>query len=212
MERRTVNTVVTLAVIAVASLLYARPFFPSFFEKSHKPTSRILLPAPSAGESEAALAKMRSELDKVEGFTHYRAKTTPTNMRQKTGIYVSFVKSSTSVATAAVEAAMHVVYAGNDWIFFKSLVSNCDGAKFEFEFNPKRHVAGGRVEEWASIAISERAYFEFLYDCAMAKDSTIRLKGKFIYDHKMSPKEKQAILDTLAAFQALGGSFELPYE
>ncbi len=213
MNRSTVNTVVTLAVVGAVSILYAKALFPKFFEKTPEPTARVLVPAPTKDEGEAALAKMRIVEDKVDGLTRYRAKSTPTNMRGRTGIYLTFIKFPPSFGSPAVGAAMHVVYSDSDWIFFESLVSNCDGAKFEFELKPEHHVgASGQIEEWASVAISKRVYFEFLYDCAIAKDSTIRLNGKFFYDHKMSPKEKQAILDTLTAFLAMGGSFDLPYE
>jgi len=196
--------------------------------------ARPKLPKPTKGEGEAALAKMRVEEDKVTGVTRYAAKAAPEDPRRKTGIYLSFAVTADKDTTGA---RMLVAYSGNDWIFFNSLVSNCDGVKHKFNFAPDpsatdlanptiadldhlndlisitrdTHVGGnGKVYEWASVLILKRKYFEFLHTCAKAKEATIRLNGKFTHDHKMSPKEKQAILDTFAAFQAKGGSFELP--
>lgn len=211
MKRSTVNTLVTLAVLSVAVGIFVMPFFQHEAEEPPESAARVLLPAPTKEVGAAAVARMRIDEDKIERFKRYRAKTTPTHIRERTGIYLSFFEFPNRPAN--VSAAMHVVFAGDDWIFFESLVSNCDGARFEFEFSPEHHIgARGRVEEWATVVISKRIYFEFLYDCAMAKDATIRLKGKFVYDHTMSPKEKQAIIDTLVAFQAKGGSLDLPYE
>jgi hypothetical protein len=196
--------------------------------------ARPKLPKPTKEEGAAALAKMRVQEDKVEGFKRYIAKATPEDPRRETGIYLSFAITADK---GTVGAGMLVAYAGDDWIFFNALVGNCDGVKHKFDFAPDpsatdlanptiadldhltdlatitrdTHVgSNGKVYEWADVRIAKRKYFEFLHACAKAKESTIRLQGKFTHDHKMSPKEKRAILDTFAAFQAKGGSFNLP--
>lgn len=166
-------------------------------------------PGMSDKEKAATLAKMRKKHDKMEDVTWYYAKSSPSTLSSNVVMVYLGEKGG------SVWPRFRVQYTGDDWLFFHRLLANCDGTRFDFTFEPKPETEvgyGGRVHEWVDVQLT-KLHLGFVRFCAKSKDMTVRLEGKKFYrDRTVKAREKQAIMDALAAFEAKGGDLDgLPW-
>ena len=157
--------------------------------------------AEAAGK--AAVAKLKTEKDEVEGITWYKPSCYPTYSNTR-----CFVLPYIGERNGQYWLRCKVDYANDEWVFFTSVIFSVDGVKrdtIEFDYGDvTRDTAfGAKLYEAADFAPTD-AQIEILRDIANSEKTIIRFQGSnYYYDFTISAKDKQGIKDVLDAYEYL---------
>ena len=172
-------------------------------EKSNVSNYKTLSEAPQklkAEKRQNATAKLKSETDKVEGTTWYKAKVNPdyANVRSYALPYIGTSSGFTWLR-------LKYLYTGDSWIFFKSITISVDGKRYEAEFSywDVERDNNTDVWEWVDVSATD-ADIEMLKAIANSKETIVRFRGdQYHYDLVVSQSDKNGIKDVLAAYEAM---------
>lgn len=150
-----------------------------------------------AKEQKAKVKEMLSEYDKYETVTwYYNSIFKHYNNSNNVSLYVGCKDKQ-------VWLCFRASYYGSDWIFF-------DSAKFSYgeetatlffsHSDVERDNSGGYVWEWINIAAGDK---DVLRAIAESPDASIRFAGKYVHEHKLTKREKSAMLQVLDGYEAL---------
>lgn len=152
---------------------------------------------------EAAVAKLKTEKDEVEGITWYKPSCYPKYSNTR-----CFVLPYIGKQNGQYWLRCKVDYANDNWVFFTSIVINVDGVKRDtIDFNyadvTRDTVIGGKLYESADFAPGGTR-LTLLSDIANSQKTIIRFQGSdYYYDFEVPAKDKQGIKDVLAAYDYL---------
>ena len=151
----------------------------------------------------AAVAKLKTEKDEVEGITWYMPSSWPTY--SNTRCYVlPYIGEQNGNAWLKCK----VDYAANDWVFFTQIIINVDGEKrdtvyFDYGDVTRDTALGAKLYEAADFTPST-SQVQLLTDIANSQKAIIRFQGSdYYYDFTVPDKDKQGIKDVLAAYDYL---------
>lgn len=150
-----------------------------------------------AKEQKAKAKKMRKKYDKYEKTTwYYNSTFKHYNKSNNVSLYIGRKEKH-------VWLRLRASYYGSDWIFF-------DSAKFSYgeeiatllfsRSDVERDNSGGYVWEWIDIAAGDT---DVLRAIAESPDASIRFAGKYVHEHKLTKREKSAMLQVLDGYEAL---------
>lgn len=157
--------------------------------------------AEAAGK--AAVAKLKTEKDEVEGITWHYPSSYPQYANSR-----CFVLPYIGEQSGNYWLRCKVDYAANDWVFFTQIVINIDGVKrdtinFDYSDVTRDTVLGGKLWEAADFA-PDNNRIQLLTDIANSQKTVIRFQGSdYYYDFTVPDKDKQGIKDVLAAYEYL---------
>ena len=157
--------------------------------------------AEAAGK--AAVAKLKTEKDEVEGITWHYPSSYPQYANSR-----CFVLPYIGEQSGNYWLRCKVDYAANDWVFFTQIVINIDGVKrdtinFDYSDVTRDTVLGGKLWEAADFA-PDNNRVQLLTDIANSQKTVIRFQGSdYYYDFTVPDKDKQGIKDVLAAYEYL---------
>nr|DAM51836.1 MAG TPA: hypothetical protein [Caudoviricetes sp.] len=157
--------------------------------------------AEAAGK--AAVAKLKTEKDEVEGITWHYPSSYPQYANSR-----CFVLPYIGEQGGNYWLRCKVDYAANDWVFFTQIVINIDGVKrdtinFDYSDVTRDTVLGGKLWEAADFA-PDNNQTQLLTDIANSQKTVIRFQGSdYYYDFTVPDKDKQGIKDVLAAYEYL---------
>ena len=172
-------------------------------EKSNVSNYSILSEAPQKLKTEkkqAAMSKLKSETDKVEGTTWYKASVHPNRVNER-----SYVLPYIGTKSDSTWLRLKYLYTGDSWIFFKSITVSVDGKRYDAEFSywDVERDSNTRVWEWVDVSATN-ADIEMLKAIASSKETIVRFKGdQYHYGLVVSQSDKSGINDVLAAYEAM---------
>nr|DAG05573.1 MAG TPA: hypothetical protein [Siphoviridae sp. ctNHj22] len=151
-------------------------------------------------EGKAAVSKLKTKKDEVEGITWYEPSCYPKYSNSR-----CFVLPYIGERDGHYWLCCKVDYANSNWVFFTSIVINIDGEKrdtIEFDYSDvtRDAVVGGNLYEVADF-VPGGTRLTLLSDIANSKKTIIRFQGSdYCYDFEVPEKDKQGIKDVLAAW------------
>ena len=149
----------------------------------------------------AAISKLKSTTDRVEGITWYEAKVHPTYTNTRSFVLPYIGKNSSNVWLR-----VKCNYTGDDWVFFENVIFVVDGEKYTKYFSyydVDRDNGYGDVWEVADFAPST-SDIEMLKKIADSKETIIRFEGDSKRrDITVKSTDKQAIKDVILAYEAM---------
>ena len=151
----------------------------------------------------AAVAKLNTEKDEVEGVTFYKPSCYPQYANTR-----CFVLPYIGEKSGNYWLRCKVDYTANDWVFFNKVIFSVDGVKrdtveFDYFDVTRDTVVGGKLWENADFAPST-SQIKLLEDIANSQKTIIRFQGSdYYYDFTVPDKDKQGIKDVLAAYDYL---------
>ena len=154
-------------------------------------------------EGKAAVGKLKTEKDEVEGITWHKPSSYPKYSNDR-----CFVLPYIGEKSGHYWLRCKVDYAANDWVFFTSIIFNVDGVKrdtinFDYYDVTRETVLGGKLYETADFAPTE-SQINLLRDIADSQKTIIRFQGSdYYYDYTVQDKDKNGIKDVLAAYDYL---------
>lgn len=158
-----------------------------------------------AAEKEKTIAqllkKMRVEDDRFQGATFYYHSSTPQNVGTRTHIIPGITRSDSGYT----HLFWFVDYTGDDWVFWDALTFVVDGKNYTKTVGYNDII---RDNEWSTVwevwiaAMTEKADIELFRSIAVSENAMVRFEGKYSYDMEISAKDKQAIADVLALYDA----------
>ena len=158
-----------------------------------------------AAEKEKTIAqllkKMRVEDDRFQGATFYYHSSTPQNVGTRTHIIPGITRSDSGYT----HLFWFVDYTGDDWVFWDALTFVVDEKNYTKTVGYNDII---RDNEWSTVwevwiaAMTEKADIELFRSIAVSENAMVRFEGKYSYDMEISAKDKQAIADVLALYDA----------
>ena len=154
----------------------------------------------------AALKKMRTSTDKVEGITWYKPSNKPryANLRSYVLPYIGKYNKS-----GAAWLRLDIHYTGDDWIFWTDVTFFIDGEKKyskSYDYYDIVRDVGHGVWEYVDI-LASKADITMLKEIADSEETIVRFKGEHHhYDLTVDASDKAAINDVLTAYDALKGT------
>lgn len=151
----------------------------------------------------AAVAKLKTENDDVEGITWYMPSSWPTYSNTR-----CYVLPYIGEQNGYKWLKCKVDYAANDWVFFTQVIFSVDGVKrdtvyFDYGDVTRDTALGAKLYESADFSPSS-SQIKLLEDIANSQKTIIRFQGSdYYYDFTVPDKDKQSIKDVLAAYDYL---------
>lgn len=152
-------------------------------------------------EKEAALAKLNSQTDKVEGITWYHSKNEPKYINSRSYVfpYIGQTNSRTILR-------LKCNYTGDNWIFYEKIIFLVDGEKYTKYFDYydiRRDNDYGDVWEVADFIPSD-SDIKMLEAIANSSETIVRFEGDDKRsDMTIKSADKQGIKDVLSAYEYL---------
>lgn len=152
-------------------------------------------------ENKKKLATLKKNVDDFSGYTWYE---NPyfTHYGSSNGISVYFgVKKGVSKSLR-----LKMSYSGSGWIFFDRAYLTYDGITRKIPFNEYDDKTSDnnsdQVWEWIDVNVDgpTKTYLE---NFARSPNAKMRLSGKYSKDRNLSKRERKAILDVLAGYDAV---------
>ncbi len=149
----------------------------------------------------AALSKLNSKYDRVEGITWYQPKAYPqyTDTRNFVLPYIGKRDSGTSWLR------LRMNYTGDDWIFWTEITFLIDGERSYKSFrysDIERDNDYGDVWEYGDSPVYD-SDIELLKKIANSKETIVRFEGTYRKDITISASDKTAIKQVLAAYEIM---------
>lgn len=154
---------------------------------------------------EAALRTLNTEYDKVQGLTWYEHKNKPMYIDTCCFIYPYIGRTDDGYTWLRVMVNYTDAKTNAGWIFFNKIIFCVDGENTTKYFNRNEIVRDNDTEVWETADFEPNSSeIQLLKDIANSTETIIRFEGDEYYDdHIVTAKEKQAILDVLAAYDYL---------
>lgn len=149
---------------------------------------------------EAALAKLNSSYDKVQGITWYEASAQPTYADTRSYVLPYIGKNSGNTWLR-----LHFHYSGKSWIFFEHVTIVVDGATYYKDFNYYDITRDNDTEVWEIADIEpDSKDIEMLWAIANSTETIVRFEGDSrYYDLTVNSKDKTAIKEVLTAYELM---------
>ncbi len=162
--------------------------------KKEKPTKEFV---------DAALKKMRTQIDDIKGITWYYDKSTPKyDNTNNIHLYIGQEK------TGNPWLRLRIRYSSSDWLFIESYNIKADSSVFTISTSygdVERDNSSGSIWEWYDSNVDNNILV-IVNSLIDAKNVKIRYNGQKYYNEKtVSQKEKRALKNVLDAYVALGG-------
>lgn len=150
--------------------------------------------------AKAAIGRLRTKYDKVEGITWYYAKCSPYYANTRSFILPYIGKRDSGYVWLRLE--YH--YTGDRWIFYEDITIVIDGEKYykSFDYSEvERDNGSGDVWEVVDVSPSS-SDIAMLEAIANSKETIVRFEGdERRKDITISAADKQGIKDVLAAYE-----------
>lgn len=148
---------------------------------------------------ESAAKKLSKEYDKFENITWYQDPSSPrSNATNNIKVYIGRKDRE-------VWLRYKISYTGENWLFIESYQLMVDGTSHTIIPTSVDRDNSSIVWEWMDAPVNS-SQLELLKSIAYSKDAKIRYEGpKYRHDRTITAKEKSAIKNVLAAFEAMGG-------
>jgi hypothetical protein len=149
----------------------------------------------------AAVSRMTTRHDKLEGVKWYRDRTSP-DYNNRNAFFLYFGEKSSSVWLR-----WRVQYFAEDWLFIQQFTVYADGVPYEYSgVDFERDHASGDIWEWYDASPTTRD-LEMIRAVIASKEATVRFEGRqYRNDRTISAEQKRALQRVLDAFAAKGGS------
>lgn len=156
--------------------------------------------ADKEARAKVALAKLKSEYDRVEGITWYYPSTYPKYIDTRSYILPYIGKRDSGYSWLRLE----MNYTGDDWIFWTKITFVVDGEKYykSFGYFDVERDSDGDVWECVDISPSD-SDIELLRKIADSKETIVRFEGDYRKDITISANDKTAIKQVLDAYDIL---------
>lgn len=149
---------------------------------------------------EKLLNKMKAEEDRFNQVTFYTHTTAP----QYDDIRSYIIPYIGRTDSGYTYLCWYCDYTGDDWIFWDTMTFIIDGTKYtkSVGYNAvARDNAWGNVWEVYNANVSD-SDIQLFRSIAASEETEVRFSGKYVYDMTISAKDKQAIADVLALYDA----------
>lgn len=144
----------------------------------------------------------REKKDEFESNSWVQPKVMPP-YRNQNGMYLYFAKSGSNVSNLRFV----IQYYGDDWLFVNSVKFNIDGQNFDYYPDSWDKDNDADVWEWTDQRV-ESEDLPLLRAIANGKSVKYRLVGsQYVSDKTLSQKYINSIKNTLAYYEAQGGTF-----
>jgi hypothetical protein len=162
-------------------------------------------------KKESAIAKamlyMKDYRFEDEGITYYRDDSSPTNT-DTNALFLYFHKKDK--IDRAADLRLKVQYQSTKWINISMIEFDVDGKGYQY--TPKEIQKGSesnrRYWEWTDETVN-RGIYKFVKAVADSEKTAMKLHGKDGQEtREILPIEKEAIRNTLKAYEALGGKLD----
>lgn len=150
---------------------------------------------------EKLLKKMKAEEDRFNQVTFYTHTTVPQYDDTRSYI-IPYIGRTDSGYTYL---CWYCDYTGDDWIFWDTMTFIIDGTKYTKSVGHNavaRDNAWGNVWEVYNTANVSDSDIQLFRSIAASEETEVRFSGKYAYDMTISAKDKQAIADVLALYDA----------
>ena len=149
---------------------------------------------------EAALAKLKTSYDKVQGITWYEASAQPTYADTRSYVLPYIGKNSGNTWLR-----LHFHYTGKSWIFFEHVTIVVDGATYYKDFNYYDITRDNDTEVWEIADIEPHSKdIEMLWAIANSTETIVLFEGDSrYYDLTVNSKDKTAIKEVLTAYELM---------
>lgn len=151
-----------------------------------------------------ALKNMYAKKDNIKGVTWYRDRSSPRYVNYN-GFFLYFgVDDPINNIPSEPYLRFKVQYNADDWLFIQSYTVKADDKIFE-RSPPFERDSDTDIWEWSDISPS-RDDIEMIECVISSKRAVIRFEGnQYHKDINITPGQKQALKNVLAAYKALGG-------
>jgi hypothetical protein len=145
------------------------------------------------------LTKFKKKVDDFNGITWFTHKNTPRYADSRTYIQLYIGQKSSDNAFLRLE----INYTSDDWLFIRSAVANIDGEFVTIPTSEWRRDNDSEIWEWMDV-MAHGQYLDIAKRISNSKKTVIRFQGQDYYDdYTVKPEDKEAIRDTLLAFDVL---------
>jgi hypothetical protein len=147
----------------------------------------------------AAISRLRTEIDKIEGITWYQHPNAPRYVNSRSTVYLYIGRHSGERPWLR----MKIQYEAEDWLFVDSVDAWYDGLKETLYLGNFERDHKTTIWEWVDVVPTARQ-LEILRSIADAKEAILRFRGmQYHRDVKISSGDKMAIREILIAFDAM---------
>jgi len=149
-------------------------------------------------EYEGALSRMNVETDAIRNMSFYHPQNRPKYLNVRCNLlpYIA-TKGDTN------RMLLRYNYAGDDWVFFESVIIAVDEARYTktFKYSDITHGnGGGMVGELIDLEASD-ADIAMLRTIVNSDNTTVRFKGDdYMHDYTLTAADKAAIQDVLIVY------------
>lgn len=148
----------------------------------------------------APVRKLRTKEDKVDGVTWYQHPNQPKYINSRSTAYLYIGKKG----SGQIWLRMQVQYTASDWLFVESVDAWHDGVKETLISGSFERDNNTEIWEWRDV-VPNANQIRILEDLANSNEAILRFNGaQYRRDVTLSKGDKQAILDVIAAYNALG--------
>ena len=153
-------------------------------------------------DGEAAIARLNTSYDQVQGITWYEHKDQPKYVDITCYLY-PYIGSNKDETWLRVRVNYTDAKSNAGWIFFTKITFSVDGNNTQKTFSYNDVTRDNDTEVWEYVDFAPTAAdIALLRDIASSKKTIIRFEGsKYYADHVVTDKEKAAILDVLAVYE-----------
>lgn len=148
-----------------------------------------------------AVAKMNKRVDKVDGMTWYRDKSSPAYTNAN-GFFLYIGKPD----SGSPFLRFRVQYHADSWLFIENFIVVADGVKFEYPAERFERDNDSEIWEWRDQP-ARSDDLAMLRAVIASKEAMVRFNGKqYRRDKPITAAQKQALQNVLDAYKALGGT------
>lgn len=151
-------------------------------------------------EKRAAVSRLRKNEDRVEGIIWYQHPNAPRYLNSRSTAYLYIGRRG---ETGRPWLRMKVQYTASDWLFVNKVTAWHDGIKEPLIDGRFERDNNSTIWEWMDVSPDDYQ-IEVLRSLANADEAILRFQGtQYRRDIKLSAKDKKAIREILAAFDAM---------
>ncbi len=190
-------------VLCLADVIAA--YYPASPENTDAAAKKAAAIATIEKEGQAALKNMKTTYDKVQKLTWYEHKNQPKYIDTNCYLYPYIGRKDDGTTWLRVKLNYTDAKTNAGWIFFHTVIFSVDGENTTRRFNRSDIIRDNDTEVWETADFEPNATeILLLRSIANSEETIIRFQGdEYHYDHVVTKKEKQAILDMLTAYDYL---------
>ncbi|MDR5652153.1 hypothetical protein [Ruixingdingia sedimenti] len=151
-------------------------------------------------DRQQAVAKLRRKEDKVEGVTWFHHPGQPQYLNSRSTAYLYIGRKGEN---GRPWLRLRVQYTASDWLFVQRVDAWHDGVKEPLVSGGFERDNNSTIWEWVDIA-PDAYHLKVLKSLATAREAILRYEGsQYKRDVTLSSGDKRAILDMIAAYEAM---------